>query len=187
MARSGRGRGRGGRGRPRQETQGGRIANSSGGPCRGRRTTLTAVQEAARAYQEGTDEDIRRIIQNMESSILEEQWGSETEEIAEEVTDPGNTRGRMTLYRQYLHIYWVLKRLLAKALEQGAKEMAELANGVPNIQKEMKNFQVIMINQNNKIEEMSQILSKMVGRGPSQADQVHMPMEMDQQTGTRGE
>ena len=41
---------------------------------------MTAVQEATRAYQEGTDEDIRRIIQNMEYSVLEEQWESETEE-----------------------------------------------------------------------------------------------------------
>ena len=37
-----------------------------------------------------------------------------------------------------------------------AKEIAELADGVPNIQKEMKNFQVIMINQNNKLEALQQ-------------------------------
>jgi len=123
----------------------------------------------------------------MESSILEEQSDSEIEELAEEVTDPGNTRGRMTLYRQSLHIYWVLKCLLAKALEHVAKEIAELAEGVPNIQKEMKNFQVIMINQNNKLEEMSQIMARMVSRGPRQADKMRMPMEMNQQIGTKGE
>lgn len=105
MAHSGRGRGRGGRGHPRQEILGGRSTNSSGGQRRGRITTLTAAQEVSRAYQERTDEDIKRIIHNMESSILEEQLGSETEELAKEVTDPGNTRGRMTLYRQSLHIY----------------------------------------------------------------------------------
>lgn len=72
--------------------------------------------------------------------MREEQSDSETEEWAEMIRDSGNTRGRMTLYRQSLHIYWVLKRLLAKVLEQVAKEMVEIANGVPNLQKEMKNF-----------------------------------------------
>lgn len=47
--------------------------------------------------------------------------------------DPGNTRGRMSLFKQSLHIYWVMKRILAKALEQVATEMAELAQGVPNL------------------------------------------------------
>jgi len=69
----------------------------------------------------------------MESSILEEQSDFKIEELAEEVKDLGNTRGRMTLYRQSLHIYWVLKRLLAKALEQVAIKVAELAKGVPKI------------------------------------------------------
>lgn len=89
------------------------------------------VEEVAQAYQEGTYEDFRRIIQNLESSVLEEQSTSETEEWAEMVRDPGNTRGRLTLYRQSLHIYWVLKCLLAKAMEQVVKEMLEITNGMP--------------------------------------------------------
>lgn len=38
--------------------------------CKGRRSMLTAVQEAARAYREGTDEDIRQ--QEMEANVMEE-------------------------------------------------------------------------------------------------------------------
>lgn len=41
--------------------------------------------------------------------------------------DPGNTRARMSLFKQSLHIYWVMKGLLAKALEQVATEMVEIA------------------------------------------------------------
>lgn len=41
--------------------------------------------------------------------------------------DPENTRGRMTLYKQALHVYWVMKTLLGKAMEQVAMEMAELS------------------------------------------------------------
>lgn len=56
--------------------------------------------------------------------------------------DPGNTRGRMTLYKQSLHIYWVMKRLFAKAMEQVAMEMAELSQGIPNLKKELTNIQI---------------------------------------------
>ena len=156
-----------------------------GNQHKGRRSAQTVAQEAARTYQEDTDEDIRRIIQNLEAKVLEKQSGSETKEWAAMVSDPGNTRGRQTLYRRSLHIYWILKSLLEKALEQVAKEMAEIANGMPNLQKEMKNFQAIMINQNNKLEEISQTLSKMVGLFPSQEDHANFPMERDEDNGTR--
>lgn len=43
------------------------------------------------------------------------------------IPDPGNTRGCLSLYKQALHVYWVLKRLLAKIMEQVAMEMAEMA------------------------------------------------------------
>ena len=129
MACMGHGRGRGGRGRPRQGNPEDRQTDDQGNRRRGRRTTQSVVQEATQAYQEGTNEDIRRIIQNLESEVLEEQSASETEEWTEMIRDPGNTRGKLTLYRQSLHIYWVLKCLLAKAMEQVAKEMVEIANG----------------------------------------------------------
>ena len=74
--------------------------------------------------------------------------------------DPGNTKGRMSLYKQALHIYWVLKRLLAKAMEQVAMEMVELAQGIPNLKKEMKNIQVILLMQDNTLEEIKDQIRK---------------------------
>lgn len=185
MARQGQRRGQGGRGRPRQSNQGDRPVEEPNNQRRGRRSTRIVIQEAACAYQEETDEGIHRIIQNLEERVLEEQSGSETEKWAAIVSDPGNTRGRQTLYRRSLHIYWVLKSLLAKALEQVAKEMAEIANGIPNVQKEMKNFQTIMINQNNKLAEISQTLSRIASLVPSQEDHANFSMETDKDTGTR--
>jgi len=167
MAQQGRRCGRGGRGHPRKSNQGDKPVEEPENQCKGRRSTQTVAQEAAHAYQEKTDEDICRIIQNLEEKVLEEQSGSKTEEWAAIVSDPCNTRGRQTLYQRSLHIYWILKSLLAKAVEQVAKEMAEIANGMPNLQKEMKKFQTIMINQNNKLEEISQTLSRMAGLFPS--------------------
>lgn len=74
--------------------------------------------------------------------------------------DPGNTRGRMTLYKQALHVYWVMKRLLAKAMEQVAMEMAELAQGIPNLKREMQNIQVTLIMQDNKLEDIQRQIRK---------------------------
>lgn len=51
-----------------------------------------------------------------------------------------------------------MKRLLAKAMEQVAMEMAELAQGIPNMKKEMQNIQVTLIMQDNKLEEIKQLI-----------------------------
>jgi hypothetical protein len=48
----------------------------------------------------------------------------------------------------------VLKHLLARALEQVSGEMAELAQGIPNMKKEMKNLQITMIMQDSKMDEI---------------------------------
>jgi len=56
----------------------------------------------------------------------------------------------------------VLKRLLAKVLEQVAGEMAELAQGMPNMKKEMKNLQIIMIMQDSKLDEIQQQLKQLI-------------------------
>lgn len=92
---------------------------------------------------------------------MEEQSDPEIEEWADIIHDPGNTRGRLTFYMQALHVYLVLKRLLAKALEQVAGEVAEMAQGMLNLKKEMKNLQVILIMQDNKLEEIQQRLIQM--------------------------
>lgn len=63
--------------------------------------------------------------------------------------------------------------------------MAEIANGMPNLQKEMKNFHVIMIRENDKLEEMSQVLSRIVGAHTPQEGRMEIPMDIDQNNGTR--
>jgi len=63
----------------------------------------------------------------VENKVLKEPSNPEMEEYKSQLPNPGNTRGRLTLYRQALHTYWVLKHLLAKAMEQVAVEMVELA------------------------------------------------------------
>lgn len=72
--------------------------------------------------------------------------------------DPGHTRGRMTLYKQSLHLYWVMKRLMAKAMEQIAMEMAELSQGIPNLKKELKNIVITLLMQDKRLEDLQQQL-----------------------------
>ena len=50
----------------------------------------------------------------MEEEAIQAQSNFEMEEWEYLIQDPGNTRGRMTLLKQSLHVYWVMKRLLAK-------------------------------------------------------------------------
>lgn len=101
--RAGRGRGRGSRGRSwtkrkreEQETT----------PVRKYRKTLTKkIQNAEKAYCENTNEDIRRIIQQLEEEATQGQSDSEMEDWDYLLPYPGNTRGRMTQYKHTLHVY----------------------------------------------------------------------------------
>jgi len=109
-----------------------------------------------RAYCEKTKKDIRRIIQQLEEEAIQGQSDSEMGDWEYLLPDPGNMRGRMPLYKQTLHVYWVTKRLLAKAMERVAVEMAELSQVIPNMKKELQNIQVTLIMQDKKMDEIQQ-------------------------------
>jgi len=72
MARLGRGRGHGGRGPQSQTCKKDPTTSEPTGLRRGRKFIKVAVHEAARAYREGMDADIRQLIQEMEDSIMGE-------------------------------------------------------------------------------------------------------------------
>lgn len=105
----GRGRGQGNRGRGEDRTE-----NQRRNPV----TSLDRkIHHAERAYNNNTNPDIRKIIQNLEEEAIQAQSESEMEDWEFLIPDPGNTRGRMTLFKQSIHVYWVMRRLLAKAME----------------------------------------------------------------------
>jgi len=76
------------------------------------------------------------------------------------VQNPGNTRGRMSLFKQSLHIYWVMKRLLAKALEQVATEMVETTQGGPELKRELQFIHISLEMQEKKLDELHQMLKE---------------------------
>jgi len=118
------------------------------------------AQEAEKAYIKGTNEEIRRIIDALENKVLEEASDPEMEEWSILIPDPGNTRGLLSLYKKALHMYWVVKHLLAKAMEQVAVEMTEIAQGLPNMEKEMNNLQLMIRKQDNRMEEIRGMLKE---------------------------
>jgi len=129
------------------------------GPAkRPRRTMERRIRKAEWAYQQDTDPRIRRIIQNLEEEAIHGHSDSEMDDWLFTVHDPGITRGRISLLKQYLHIYWVMKRLLAKALEKVASEMTEIAQGGPDMKREFQFIHISMEIQERKLEELHQML-----------------------------
>ena len=94
----------------------------------------------------------------MEEEVIQEQSEPEMENWEFLLLDPGNTRSRMTLYKQSIHVYWVMKHLLAKALEQDATKMAELAQGGPNLRRELRIIQITLEMQEKKLEEIQAMI-----------------------------
>lgn len=124
----------------------------------GRRTIETRVRTAERAHNERTNQKIRRIIEHWEEEAIQAQLEEEMEDWMHLMPDPGHTRGQMTLYKQSLHLYWVMKRLMAKAMEQIALEMVELSQGIPNLKKELKNILITLLMQDKRLEDLQQQL-----------------------------
>lgn len=107
--RRGKRRGGRGRGRPRHAE---RAENDVQAPIkwkRGRRTVDQMAREVENVYNSEANEDIRKIIENMEKSVLEEASDPELYDWCSLLSDPGNTRGHLSQYKQALHIFWVMK------------------------------------------------------------------------------
>ena len=66
----------------------------------------------------GNSATVRQEIKRWEKEIHTDLEDQETKaEILDFITDPGNTRGRLTLFQQTVHTYQILKSLLAKAIQ----------------------------------------------------------------------
>ena len=150
-----------GRGRPRQPTYTEEGTQAQRGRKRGKKSFSMVVHEAEQAYNLETNLDIRKIIDAMEDRVLEEPSDPEMDEWASQLPDPGNTRGRLTLYRRALHTYWVLKHLLAKAMEQVAAEMVEMAQETAAAKKEVANVEGLLRQQNEQLKEIQETLKEL--------------------------
>lgn len=62
------------------------------------------VREATKTYKKGTGKGIRKIIEEMEERIMEKDSEEEMEEWKDLIPDPGNTRGKLSQFKQTLHL-----------------------------------------------------------------------------------
>lgn len=116
------------------------------------------VRIAEKEYREKSNPKIKRIMEHWEEEAIQAQSEEDMEDWIALMPDPGHTRGRMTLYKQSLHLYWVMKRLMAKALEQVATEMAEMVQSIPNVKKELKDIVITLLLQEKRLEDLQQQL-----------------------------
>ena len=85
---------------------------------RGRKTYLEHLETLAVNYVMSNPSAVRNDIRGWEQEKQQEPEDMETEaEILNFITDPGHTRGRFTLFNQTVHTYWILKCLIAKAVQ----------------------------------------------------------------------
>ena len=85
---------------------------------RGRKTKQEVLMNLSSTYSLGNSSQVRQEIQGWEREIQRNEEDNEAKvEIMEFVTDPGNTRGRLSLFNQTFHTYWIVKFLLAKAIQ----------------------------------------------------------------------
>lgn len=82
----------------------------------------------------------------LDNRVLEEPLDPEMEEWDTLLPDRGNTQGRLKLYKRELHMYWVMKHLLARAREQVAVEMTEISQAMPDMKKDMASLQFMARN-----------------------------------------
>lgn len=116
------------------------------------------MHEVEQAYNLDSNANIRNIIDAMEEKVLKEPSDPEMNDWSLQLPDPGHTRGRLTLYRRALHTYWVLKHLLAKAMEQVAAEMVEMAQDTAAAKKEVANVEELVRQQNEHLKEIKAML-----------------------------
>lgn len=150
-----------GRGRPRQHSDKADDSKKQIGWKKRPKNINEALNEAEQAYNLDSNAHIRNIIDAMEERVLEEPSDPEMDDWASQLPDPGHTRGRLTLYRRALHTYWVLKHLLAKAMEQVATEMTKMAQEVAAAKQKTARVEELVRQQNVHLLEIKDMLKAM--------------------------
>jgi len=152
--------GKRGKGQREPVKEEGETSRRSGKGRKPRETVNLRVRRAEQAFLRHSHPAVRRIMDYLEEEALQNQSDDEMEELEFLLHDPGHTRGRMSLIKQSLHIYWVMKGLLAKAMEHVAKEMVELALGDQTIRRELSYLRIAMTKQEEQLDVIQQMLNR---------------------------
>ena len=84
---------------------------------RERKTKEEVLLNLSTTYSLGNSSHVKQQIHGWEREIQQNEEDSDVEaEILDFVTNPGNNRGRLSLFNQTVHTYWIAKFLIAKTM-----------------------------------------------------------------------
>lgn len=165
------------KGRKGHEKEEGETSRRGQGKNRKPKETVNhRARKAEQAFLRFSNQAVRKVMQRLEEEALQDQSDEEIEDWTFLLHDPGHTRGRMSLFKQSLHIYWVMKGIMAKALTQVAKEMVNLAKGEPDIRRELSFLRIALSKQEEKLDAIQQML---IRDQPANAEAAHQQPEGD--------
>ena len=85
---------------------------------RGRKTKQEVLENLLTVYSLGNPPQVRKVIHGWERESQSNEEDNEAKaEILDFITYPGNTKGRLSLFNQTVHAYWIMKCFLAKAMQ----------------------------------------------------------------------
>ena len=94
------------------------------------------------------------------------------------ITNPGNTMGRLTLFQQTIHTYWIVKCLLAKAMQSfppnPARTEPKIVDLLRDIQNQLNHIKITQYQATNRISRIDHRVGRME-KQLQQLQQVDMP------------
>lgn len=119
----------------------------------------------------GNSPVVRQEIRGWEREIQTDPEDNEAEaEILDFITDPGNTRGRLTLLNQTIHTYWIMKCLIAKAMQSlplvrfktdPAKKEPSLQNLLEDMQNQLHHIKITQYQATDQISRLDDWVGRM--------------------------
>jgi len=94
------------RGQKGKEQEEGETSRRGQGNSRKQKETINhRVRRAEQAFRRYPNSAVRRVMQHLEEEMLQEHSDEDMEDCEFLLHDPGHTRGRISLFKQWLHIY----------------------------------------------------------------------------------
>lgn len=107
---------------------------------RGKKSVSNLINEETNAYREGTNEEIRILIEEWEANLNRQASTTkiETEDWCTMVSNPRHTHGWVTQSKQTLYLYWIMKSLPGKALEKILVSTSTTVQDFPNYKQDFQ-------------------------------------------------
>lgn len=97
----------------------------------------------------------------------------------EVIPDPRNTRGRLTLFKKTLYLYWIMKSLMGKAMEQPSMGMEMTLQDMPNYKKNLQAIQFQLCKQDIRLDRIQRHIPCIIELEDAVGDSAEDPALVD--------